>query len=196
MANFINMLSYEISDILNVIFSPILALDPNPLNPALTVLIIAFLVSLISTIANKYLVDHDRNNKIQKEIKEFNNQLMVAQQNADTQKLEKLQGEQANMLKLQSEMMMNSIKPLLVTYIPIILMFFWMKTSVIQNMVIVLPKPLYWIILTPLWHFIGGIFYGGGAVIPYAIGWLLWYMICTFGTGQILRKLFGLKQGV
>mgnify|MGYP003298492529 CR=1 FL=1 len=40
---------------LNTIFNPILAIDPNPANPALTVLIIAFIVSLITTIANKYL---------------------------------------------------------------------------------------------------------------------------------------------
>ena len=41
---------------LNAIFSPLLALDPNPQNPALTVLVIAFIVSLITTIANKLLV--------------------------------------------------------------------------------------------------------------------------------------------
>ena len=40
-------------------------MDPNPTNPALTVLIIAFIVSLITTIANKYLVDQDEMNEIQ-----------------------------------------------------------------------------------------------------------------------------------
>ena len=30
---------------LNAVFNPILAMDPNPSNPALTVLIIAFIVS-------------------------------------------------------------------------------------------------------------------------------------------------------
>ena len=37
---------------LNTVFNPILALDPNPANPALTVLIIAFIVSLITTIGD------------------------------------------------------------------------------------------------------------------------------------------------
>ncbi|MBQ9026879.1 MAG: DUF106 domain-containing protein [Methanobrevibacter sp.] len=196
MANIFNILSYDIIGILNVLLNPILALDPNPSNPALTVFIIAFLVSLISTVANKYLVDHDRNNEIQNEVNEFSEQLRVAQENGDTQKLDELQEKQSDIMKLQSEMMMNSFKPLIVTYVPIILMFFWMKTSIIQNLVLVLPQPLYWIMLTPLWHFVGSIFYGGGAAIPYAIGWLLWYMICTFGLGQILRKFFGLKQGI
>ena len=55
---------------LNSVFNPILALDPNPTNPALTVLIIAFIVSLITTIANKYLVDWkiDRLSKVDKAI--------------------------------------------------------------------------------------------------------------------------------
>ena len=50
---------------LNVVFDPILSMDPNPANPALTVLIIAFIVSLITTIANKYLVDQDELNEQQ-----------------------------------------------------------------------------------------------------------------------------------
>ena len=37
--------------------------------------------------------------------------------------------------------------------------------------------------------------YGGKATIPYGIGWLLWYFICTFGMSQILRKYLGFKQG-
>ena len=51
--------------VLNAIFNPILAMDPNPSNPALTVLIIAFIVSLITTVANKYLVDQDALNEKQ-----------------------------------------------------------------------------------------------------------------------------------
>jgi len=57
MADIFSMLSDGVINVLNVIFNPILAMDPNPQNPALTVLIVAFIVSLITTIANKYLVD-------------------------------------------------------------------------------------------------------------------------------------------
>ena len=56
---------------LNAIFSPLLALDPNPQNPALTVLVIAFIVSLITTIANKLLVDQDEMNEIQRQGRQF-----------------------------------------------------------------------------------------------------------------------------
>ncbi|MBQ6098796.1 MAG: DUF106 domain-containing protein [Methanobrevibacter sp.] len=181
--------------VLNAIFSPILAIDPNPTNPALTVLIIAFIVSLITTIANKYLVDQDELNEQQATMNEFNKRLRDAQKRGDGKEVAKLQAEQAELMKNQTAMMTNQFKPMIVTFVPIILIFFWMRTSAIHNLVIILPKTVYWVTLTPIWHWIGSFLYGGKATIPYGIGWLLWYMICTFGMSQILRKFLGFKQG-
>ena len=180
---------------LNAVFNPILALDPNPTNPALTVLIIAFIVSLITTVANKYLVDQDELNAQQAEMKEFNARLRDAQKRGDGKEIAKLQAEQAELMQQQTAMMTNQFKPMIVTFVPIILIFFWMRSSAIHDLVIILPKTVYWVTLTPLWHVIGSFMYGGKATIPYGIGWLLWYMICTFGMSQILRKFLGFKQG-
>ena len=69
MADFFSIIWDGVVNVLNSIFNPILAMDPNPANPALTVLIIAFIVSLITTIANKYLVDQEEMEAIQKGIK-------------------------------------------------------------------------------------------------------------------------------
>ena len=195
MADIFGMFSGGVLDILNTIFNPILAMDPNPQNPALTVLIIAFIISLITTVANKYLVDQDKVNESQKRSKELSSRMREAQKKGDGKELAKLQAEQTEMLKDQNAVMMESFKPMLVTFIPIILIFFWMRTSIISNLVLILPAPAYWLTLTPFWHFIGGFLYGGKATIPYGIGWLLWYMICTFGMSQILRKFLGFKQG-
>ena len=70
MADIFSMFSGAILNALNTIFNPILAMDPNPQNPALTVLVIAFIVSLITTVANKYLVDQDKVNENQRKSKE------------------------------------------------------------------------------------------------------------------------------
>ena len=195
MADFFSMISGEVINILNAIFNPILAMDPNPQNPALTVFIVAFIVSLITTIANKYLVDQDKLNERQKKSKEFQRKMREAQKSGDGKELAKLQAEQTDMLKDQNEMMMESFKPMIATFVPIILIFFWMRSSAIHNLVLILPQPVYWITLTPFWHFVGSFIYGGEATVPYGIGWLLWYMICTFGMSQILRKFLGFKQG-
>ncbi len=180
---------------LNAIFNPILSIDPNPTNPALTVLIIAFIVSLITTVANKYLVDQDELNEQQASMKDLNKRLREAQKSGDGKELARLQAEQAEMMKGQTAMMTNQFKPMIVTFVPIILIFFWMRSSAIHNLVIILPQFVYWVTLTPIWHFIGGFMYGGKATIPFGIGWLLWYMICTFDMSQILRKFLGFKQG-
>ena len=182
-------------DCLNAIFNPILSMDPNPSNPALTVLIIAFIVSLITTIANKYLVDQDELNEQQAKMKEFNKKLREAQKRGDGKEVAKLQAQQTEMMGDQTAMMTNQFKPMIVTFVPIILIFFWMRASSIHDLVIILPKTVYWVTLTPVWHWIGSFLYGGQATIPYGIGWLLWYMICTFGMSQILRKFLGFKQG-
>ncbi|SDA38417.1 DUF106 domain-containing protein [Methanobrevibacter millerae] len=195
MADIFSMLSTGAIDALNTIFNPILAMDPNPQNPALTVLVIAFLVSLITTIANKYLVDQDKMNENQKKSRELSSKMREAQKKGDGKEIARLQAEQTEMLKNQNAVMMESFKPMFVTFIPIILIFFWMRTSAIHNLVLIMPVPAYWVTLTPLWHFIGQFLYGGKATIPYGIGWLLWYMICTFGMSQILRKFLGFKQG-
>jgi uncharacterized membrane protein (DUF106 family) len=180
---------------LNAIFNPILAMDPNPTNPALTVLIIAFIVSLITTVANKYLVDQDELNEHQAKMKDLNKRMREAQKKGDGKELAKIQAEQTEMMKNQTAMMSNQFKPMIVTFVPIILIFFWMRSSAIHDLVIILPQTVYWVTLTPVWHFIGQFLYGGKATIPYGIGWLLWYMICTFGMSQIIRKFLGFKQG-
>ena len=180
---------------LNTVFNPILSIDPNPTNPALTVLIIAFIVSLLTTIANKYLVDQEKMNEIQERNKAFQKELRDAQKRGDGKKIAELQAKQGEMMQDQTAMMSNQFKPMIVTFVPIILIFFWMRTSVISGLVITLPPAVYWLTLTPLWHAIGSVLYGGQATIPYGIGWLLWYMICTFGMSQILRKFLGFKQG-
>jgi len=155
---------------LNAVFNPLLALDPNPTNPALTVLVIAFIVSLITTIANKYLVDQDEMNEIQARSKKLTSELREAQKKGDGKKVAELQARQTEMMQDQSKMMTNSFKPMIVTFVPIILIFFWMRSSAISGMVIHLPPSVYWVTLTPFWHFLGGFLYGGKATIPYGIG--------------------------
>ena len=135
-------------------------MDPNPQNPALTVVIVAFIVSLITNIANKYLVDQDKVNESQKKSKELSSKLREAQKNGDGKEIAKLQAEQTEMLKNQNEVMMESFKPMIVTMVPIILIFFWMRASSISHLVLILPAPAYWLTLTPFWHFVLVGYYG------------------------------------
>ncbi|MDL2246211.1 EMC3/TMCO1 family protein [Methanobrevibacter sp. OttesenSCG-928-K11] len=195
MADIFSSIMDPIMEGLNFIFDPLIAMDPTPENPIFTVFLIATLVSLITTIANKFLVDQEEMQSIQQEMKDFQNELREAQTSGDSKKVAKLQAKQSEFMEKQSKMMTNSFKPAIVTMVPILLVFWWMRASAISGVIVHLPLTVYYATLTPIFHTIGPLLYGGQATIPFAIGWLLWYFICTFGMSQILRKFLGFKQG-
>lgn len=184
------------------IFSPIIAMDPTPNNPILTILFISLVISILTTIAQKLLVDQDKMKSIQDEMKEFQGEMREAQLSKDTKKLAELQSKQAEVMSKQSEVMKMSFRPMIVTFIPIILVFYWMARSVIAKTVIEAPVAVYYMMLSPMWQAIGGIIYGGRFAVacnpvftPYTWGWLGWYIFCTFAFSQILRKYLGFNDG-
>ena len=183
-------------DAMNALFNPLMALDPTPNNPVLTVFVISAAVSLLTVTAQKLLVDQDKMNEMQERSKTFNKELREAQASGDGKKVAKLQAQQMEMMQDQSEVMKMSFRPMIVTMIPILLIFAWMWQSVIKDMIIVLPPAVYYCTFTPLFHAFGQWIYGGNiTTIPYGIGWLFWYFICTFGMSQIIRKFMGFKNG-
>lgn len=104
-------------DFLNVIFAPLLKL------PAfLAVVIMALLVSLIIILITKFTTDQALMRKLKEEIKEHQT------------KIKELKNEPAKALVLQKKAMevnmkymTHSLKPTLITFIPIILIFGWMS---------------------------------------------------------------------
>ena len=166
--------------------------------PILTVFLIATIIAFITTLANKLLVDQDEMEASRNEMKEFQEKMKEAQKSGDAKKLAKAQAMQQQVMAKQSSMMMNSFKPLIVTFIPIMLMFWWMAQpdNPINSIVIQLPQFVYYVLLVPLWQSIFGMFYGGGSsALPFTAGWLGWYIMCTFAMTQILRKFMGFKSG-
>jgi len=183
---------------LDWIFGPILALDPMyPANPLLTVFLIATIIAFVTTLANKLLVDQDEMQASREEMKEFQEKMKEAQMSGDSKQLAKAQAMQQEVMAKQGAMMKNSFKPLIVTIVPIMLMFWWMAQpeNAINAIRVELPQFVYYVLLVPLWQYIFGMFYGGGANIPFVAGWLGWYMLCTFAMTQILRKFMGFKAG-
>jgi len=187
-----------IFDGLNWIFNPIFALDPMSNNPMLTVFLIATIIAFITTLANKLLVDQDAMEASKKEMKEFQEKMKEAQMSGDAKALAKAQAMQKDVMAKQGDMMKNSFKPLIVTMLPIMLMFWWMiqPSNPINGILVQLPQFVYYILLVPLWQSVFGMFYGGGgSSIPFVAGWLGWYIMCTFAMTQILRKFMGFKSG-
>ncbi|KZX17754.1 hypothetical protein MBCUT_00490 [Methanobrevibacter cuticularis] len=176
---------------LDMIFGPVLALDPNPSNPMLTIFLISTLIAFITTLANKLLVNQDEMESIRNEMKEFQTEMKEAQLSGDSKALAKAQAQQKEVMAKQTKMMTSSFKPVIITFIPIILVYWWMGQSAVSKVAVQLPEFVYYILLVPLWH----MFYGGNSA-PFIVGWLGWYILCTFAMSQILRKYMGLKSGM
>lgn len=177
---------------LNPIFDPLI----NAVGPIQAVLVIAIIIAFITTLATKLLVDQDRLVYLQKEMKEFNQEMMQARKTNDPKALEKVQKKQMEFMSLQKEMMFMSFKPMIVTWIPVLILFYWMLQSQLSHVIVNLPAFAYYVLLVPLWHAIPLAYFQATPGTPLmSITWLGWYFLCSFGFSQIFRKLMGVKTG-
>ena len=186
-----------LNPILNPIFDPLLTLVSVPNNPyfgaIIGVFLIATFVAFVITVANKLLVDQDRLQFLQGEMKGFQSEMMKAQKSGDPKAMAEMQKKQAKFMDLQKEMMFNSFKPMIVTFVPIILIFYWMAGNpLINQLYLNLPSFAYYVLLVPIFH----TFYHQSAGVPVmAVEWLGWYILCSFAMSFVWRKLLGLKGG-
>ena len=106
-------------DFLNVVFAPLLKL------PILwTVIILSFIVSIIIIIITKYTTDQALMKKLKGDLKEHQKQIKELKGNPA-----KAMEVQKKSMELNMKYMMHSLKPTLITFIPIILIFGWMSST-------------------------------------------------------------------
>jgi len=177
---------------LNSLFDPVV----NYLGPIVTIMIIAIIVAFITTLATKLLVDQNRLAFLQKEMKEFNQEMMQARKANDPKAMEKVQKKQMEFMNLQKEMMFMSFKPMIVTWVPILILYYWIwQSQLLNHTVVILPPFVYYVLLVPLWHAIP-ISYIHVPLIPWnTVSWFGWYFLCSIGLSQVFRKLLGVKTG-
>lgn len=92
-------------------------------NPKLSVIVIAFLITLIMTLVTKKFTDQDR----MKELKKIQKACQIKIKDAKGN-LEEQQKIQKEIMGCSMEMMKHSFKPLLITFIPLIVFFWWIRS--------------------------------------------------------------------
>ncbi len=90
-------------------------------NPIPALVVVSVLVTLISTLAHKWLTNQEHMKSLKKRQKEIQKELKGCK---DECKLKELNSE---MLKLTGVMMKSSFKPMFVTIIPFLLLFAWLR---------------------------------------------------------------------
>lgn len=134
------------------------------------VFVVAIVVGVISVSAQYFLVDQEKLKRIRKETSEYQKRLVQAQKTGSKKELRKLETQKKRAQKQQSEMMGMTMRPMFLTFIPIVIFFGWVRSQpAAAELVIDLPFTL-----------------------PYfgdTLGWLGWYLLCSFFFSQALRKI-------
>lgn len=136
---------------------------------------IAIIVTVIFSFINKKIVDQKRMREIKKKISDFQKRYAEAKKSGDQGLIKKMQEEQKAVMGLTKEMFTSSFKPMMVTFIPAIIVLFTLST-------------LY-----------GG--RGNIANLPIfgPVNWLWWYIAVSVIVGicfEIIYKIYLKKKGV
>jgi|TARA_Y100000310_G_scaffold131161_1_gene130412 uncharacterized membrane protein (DUF106 family) len=98
------------------------------LNPKISVIGISFLITFIMTIITKYFTDQARMKELKGIQKKHQKDLKENKGNIEKQK--EIQGE---IMKLSMELMKHSFKPLLITFLPLILLIWWLRGIFVET---------------------------------------------------------------
>lgn len=91
-------------------------------NPKLSVVVISAGITLLMTIVTKYFTNQSR----MKELKEIQKacQIKIKENRDNPEEMARIQKE---MMECSMELMKHSFKPLFITFIPLILLFWWIR---------------------------------------------------------------------
>ncbi len=91
-------------------------------NPLWAILLLSFIISLLIVIIYKLMTDQKEMKRLKEELKEHQNKMKTLKDNP-----EKLMKAQKEAMSVNMKYMGKSMKPTLITFIPIILIFGWMQ---------------------------------------------------------------------
>ncbi|MAG45355.1 MAG: hypothetical protein CMH63_01110 [Nanoarchaeota archaeon] len=93
-------------------------------HPLGALIIISFLLTALITVAYKYFTDQELMKSLKAELKELQGQMKEAKH--DTERLMQLQKQS---MEKNMKYMMNSFKPTLITLVPILIIFSWLRAT-------------------------------------------------------------------
>lgn len=93
--------------------------------PKISIVVVSLIVSLISTVVTKYTTDQAMLKSIKERQKEIQKEMKEKKYSPTDKKYLELQSE---ILGLTGKMFKNSFKPILITMIPFLILFYWLRS--------------------------------------------------------------------
>lgn len=153
--------------------------------PGSTYFIILFniLIAVLMSLLTKALVDVEKISRNQKEIKVHNENKKKAMDSADKKLWQKVQRREDYIKKIQSEMMIQNMKPMLVWFVPITVIFFLMRSAFVNIPIAWMPFKFPAIpLLIPNVQYYGNLTW---------MGFTGWYFLTSIGLGNFVRRFMG-----
>ena len=181
-----------LSDLFNLP-NAFLQIVPNyPPYSSIFVIFASVAVSLLSTLITRRMIDVDKLARYSREAKEFQSLRMKAMRSQDRKLLKKVEDNEDRAKKIQSELMTMRLRPLLYTFLPIIIVFTLMNGyfGARDAIVAIIPFNL-WdsLIIIPIQHDILK-YPWHGYFVPSYIGW---YFFASIVFGAAIQKIAGLS---
>lgn len=151
---------------------------------------VSLLLSLASNVATRLLTDVNLARRITSEVKAFREELRQAVQAKDKDKEKKLRKREKQMLELQMKVTKSRMKPMLLFWIPFILVYYLLSSFLggFDTIVAISPIPIDLMILN-----IGGDvpIFVEGSIVGYGFSLFWWYLISSLSFSSIIMKLLG-----
>jgi len=107
-------------------------------NPRISIILIALTITFLITLVNYFFLDKEKMREIKERQKELQKQMKEHQKNGNHDKIMELQKE---LLSSTGEMMKHSMKPMLITLIPMIVLFGFVKSVYAET---IIAKTWFW----------------------------------------------------
>ena len=146
----------------------------------LLVALTAIVLNIISNVATRLLTDVERARRIRAEVRAFRRDLRQAMLAKDKAKLEKLKKKEKMMMKEEMKISTQRMKPMLLFWIPFIIIYYLLATFIggYNTVVATSPIPIIPFSLSPL-------------ILVKEIGLIWWYLISSLAFSAIITKLLG-----
>lgn len=180
----------SVASIAGIVLDPLIGFGGK--YPILTLVLAGGITVVVSTATRHFMVDWIDMAKKQKTMNEFNKQVRAAAKKGDSNRQQKLNEQNQEILAMQSSMMMDQMKSSVATMIVAILIFRWLFSFIggLEHPVLSVPWNLDFPLLKTALGSVCGSACGAGSEggIPY---WIFLYIILTIPFGQALMR--GLK---
>ena len=161
------------------------SLEPYALIPSSTLLIlgVAAILSLITNLSNRFLVDIKRMKAIMKEVNAWRKEFEEAKKSKNKQLMAKVMKKQQAIMSLQGKMMWDRMKISLLFLIPFWLVFMILSRFYGSQPVALSPFSIPYLLTGAL----------DETYKAFKLSFFSWYIICSFGISLPLSRVLGVN---